>query len=101
MLDAWKPVVGITLAYYSPEISNALGNNIEFGRKCWLCYLSKSQLTNTTARHHQKLRKEQHQEDIPESHTCVCAFCGQQFFGEDKNGQSDTSIDTDLAEDNS
>ena len=57
-----------------------------------------------TTRYREKLRKEKHQEDIPESHSCVCAHCGRRFPGEDEIGYSDTSagVDTDFEnEDNS
>ena len=49
-------------------------------------------------RHREKLQKEKYQKDIPESHSCVCAHCGRQFPGEDEDGYSDTSVDTDLVE---
>ena len=49
-------------------------------------------------RHREKLQKEKYQNDIPESHSCVFAHCGQRFPGEDEDGYSDTSVDTDLVE---
>ena len=53
-----------------------------------------------TTRHCEKLQKEKHQEDISDSHSCVCAHCGRCFAGEEEIGYSNTSsVDTDnLAE---
>lgn len=46
----------------------------------------------------EKLRKEKHQEDIPDSHSCICAHCGRRFSEENDNTCSDISVDTDPAE---
>jgi hypothetical protein len=49
-------------------------------------------------RHRENLRKQKNQEDIPDGHSCVCAHCGRLFPGENENGLSDTSLDTDNVE---
>ena len=53
-----------------------------------------------TTSHREKLRKEKHREDIPESHSCICAHCGRRFpvNGEEEIGDSDPSDDTQIAE---
>jgi hypothetical protein len=50
-----------------------------------------------TTSHREKLRKEHH-EDLPESHSCICAHCGRRFPEEEEIGYSDTSVDTQIAE---
>ena len=55
----------------------------------------------TTTSHREKLRKEKHREDIPESHSCICAHCGRRFpqaVEEEISDDSDTSDDTQIAE---
>jgi hypothetical protein len=51
-----------------------------------------------TTSHREKLRKEQYHEDLPESHSCICAHCGRRFPEEEEIGYSDTSVDTQIAE---
>ena len=54
-----------------------------------------------TTSHREKLRKEKHREDIPESHSCICAHCGRRFpqaVEEEIGDDSDTSDDTQIAE---
>ena len=55
-------------------------------------------VTVFTTSHREKLRKEQHLEDLPESHSCICAYCGRRLPGEEEIGYSDTSVDTQIAE---
>ena len=50
-----------------------------------------------TTSHREKLQKEQHPEDLPESHSCICAHCGRQLPGEEEIGYS-ASVDTQIAE---
>jgi hypothetical protein len=51
-----------------------------------------------TTSHREKLRKEKLREDIPESHSCICAHCGRRLLGEEEIGYSDTSVDSQIAE---
>lgn len=51
-----------------------------------------------TTRHREKLQKKKEQEDISDSHSCVCVHCGRHSAGKEDIEYSNTSVELDLAE---